>query len=214
MTRSQVRLHPYLSPIAVGFAVSLSFAAGLGACGDDMRASGGCEADDECKGDRVCEDGECVDPGSGQSGSLGTGGATSGPSSGSGVSGEAIAATCNKLQSLGCPVPSFASYDACAAAFQQAVATCGDNADLTSYMACVQMYATCDPMTGEVIAYECFGAALNVSWCFGESSSTSGASAASAGSGAGGSTTSGAGGSYDGGTASSSGTGYGGYDGG
>src|SRR5678809_1256325 len=39
---------------------------GLVACGDDDSAagttSGGCTTDIECKGDRVCEDGECVDP--------------------------------------------------------------------------------------------------------------------------------------------------------
>jgi hypothetical protein len=69
----------------------------------------------------------------------------------------------------------------------------------------VQMYASCDPMTGEVIAYECFGAALNVSWCFGtSSSSTSGEGSAGNG------VTSGAGGSWDGGTGASSSSGYGG----
>jgi hypothetical protein len=193
----------------LGLALSMSFAVALGACGDD-RADGGCEADDECKGDRICEDGECVDRGSLQGGSFsGGGGSAASNGSGSGSSGEAIAATCNKLQSIGCPVPSFSSYEACAAAFEQALATCGTNADLTSYMSCVQMYASCDPMTGEVIAYECFGAGLNVSWCFGTS-----ASSASGASGAGGGVTSGAGGSWDGGTGASSSSGYGGYDGG
>ena len=30
----------------------------------DERSSGGCEEDTDCKGDRVCEDGDCVEPGS------------------------------------------------------------------------------------------------------------------------------------------------------
>ena len=51
---------------------------------------GSCGNDDDCKGDRVCEDGECVDPGTASSGD---GGGT-GSGTGSGASGAAPATEC------------------------------------------------------------------------------------------------------------------------
>ena len=34
-------------------------------CSDERSSGGGCEEDTDCKGDRICEDGDCVEPGSG-----------------------------------------------------------------------------------------------------------------------------------------------------
>jgi hypothetical protein len=184
----------------------------LGACGDSPRRGGGggddddttspgepCKNDTECKGDRICVQGTCVDP---------SATTTSTPSgSTSGQYADEIEATCQHLEDLGCPVPSFGSYAECVSSFQSAFATCGDQADLPSYMGCLQTYATCDPETGEVIAYECFGVALNVSWCFG--GGTDGGGGAGGGSGGSGS------GGFDGGTGGTGGTGgSGGFDGG
>ncbi|HKU41009.1 MAG TPA: hypothetical protein VJR89_22760 [Polyangiales bacterium] len=60
-------------------------------CGGDDGGTGGgtgggCTTDDECKGDRICEAGVCVDPHSGSSGTSGSAGSsgTSGASAGSG----------------------------------------------------------------------------------------------------------------------------------
>jgi hypothetical protein len=70
--------------------VVLVFAAISGACGDDDSAAGngeGCTTDDQCKGDRICVDRQCVDPGSGggvQSGSGGSSGASGGAAGQSG----------------------------------------------------------------------------------------------------------------------------------
>lgn len=84
--------------------VVLVLAAVSGACGDDEAAADlgeGCTTDAQCKGDRICVDRKCVDPGegggvqsgnggsaAGQSGTVaaGQGGAGSGGSSGSGGS--------------------------------------------------------------------------------------------------------------------------------
>jgi hypothetical protein len=202
------------SAVVWGLGLSCCFAASLGACGDTPRGGGGgddddetgqpCQSDVDCKGDRVCVNGTCVDPNG-----TGSGSSLSGTTSGGQYETE-IAETCNHLQSLGCPVPSFSSYEECVSAFHQAFATCGDDAGLPSYMGCLQTYASCDPETGEVIAYECFGVALEVSWCFGGSSGAGGSGTGGSGFDGG---MGGSGGRFDGGTGSG-GFGSGGFDGG
>lgn len=58
-------------------------------CGDDAAALGGCGTDVDCKGDRICVDGECVDPetagGAGGVGAAGGDGGSSGREDGGGI---------------------------------------------------------------------------------------------------------------------------------
>lgn len=65
--------------LGLGIGSSLLLLLTMTACGDDdssaAEAAGGCTTDIECKGDRVCEQGECVDPhGGGDSGASASGG--------------------------------------------------------------------------------------------------------------------------------------------
>jgi hypothetical protein len=63
--------------------VVLLLAAISGACGDDDSAAGsgeGCTTDAQCKGDRICVDRQCVDPGSGGGVQSGSGGGAAGQS--------------------------------------------------------------------------------------------------------------------------------------
>jgi hypothetical protein len=65
------------------FSVVLALAAVSGACGDDETAADsgeGCTTDAQCKGDRICVDRQCVDPGEGGGVQSGNGGSAAGQS--------------------------------------------------------------------------------------------------------------------------------------
>jgi hypothetical protein len=82
MERGRVAVMLHLSWIASIIVCSIGLSAALVCgCGDD---DGGCQTDLDCREPRVCEDGECVDPGAGQGGA-GSGTAGSGGEAGSGA---------------------------------------------------------------------------------------------------------------------------------
>ncbi len=116
-----------------------ALAIGFTACGggeeDNNSSSSSCAADTDCKGDRVCTAGACVDPSGGGGSDMGGGGGGGGGNTdmgGGGGGGGGTDATCAQLctKLVGCE-PSLTQADCeagCNANIDQATRNCGFNA--------------------------------------------------------------------------------------
>ena len=87
-------MQKYASSLGFGSSMACALIAlagflALSACGDDAAPGNGCTTDDQCKGDRICVDKQCVDPTAAKliqidAGAAGKGAGTAGSSSASG----------------------------------------------------------------------------------------------------------------------------------